>query len=300
MSHAVHELWNPSLSVITNEVWAVLCMSFLVDGYVLYKTVSEIESERPKDMSFLQYASQIRDPATLAVLLEDGAACLGIIIAIAGISASHATGNPVFDGMAGVGISALLGGIGLALVRMNHRFLIGQGVNRSMIDDIERIITARRSIDHVSNIQSQWTGPETFSFKAEVDFDGTYLAAHLMPRYKSEFEKAKGTLDQELDVLLSWYAEDVIRAVEREIRHIESMIRQEYPGAEYIELEPMSKLVDRFAIDDSVEEKLLMIEKETIQKFIRVVHQREKDKDPKLSNATSDKNSTRTESNDVR
>jgi zinc transporter 9 len=169
-----------------------------------------------------------------------------------------------------------------------------------MIDDIERIITARRSIDHVSNIQSQWTGPETFSFKAEVDFDGTYLAAHLMPRYKSEFEKAKGTLDQELDVLLSWYAEDVIRAVEREIRHIESMIRQEYPGAEYIELEPMSKLVDRFAIDDSVEEKLLMIEKETIQKFIRVVHQREKDKDPKLSNATSDKNSTRTESNDVR
>lgn len=297
MSHAVQELWEPSLSNITTEVWAVLGMSFLVDGYVLYKTVSEIEFERPKGISFFNFTSQIRDPATLAVLLEDGAACLGIIIAIAGISASHATGNPIFDGMAGVGISCLLGGIGLALVRVNHRFLIGQSVNREMLEDIERIIKTRRSIDQVSKIQSQWTAPETFSFKAEVDFDGTYLAAHLMPRYKSEFDKA--SLDQDLEVLLSWYAEDVIRAVEREVRHIESMIRQKYPGAEYIELEPMSKHVDRFAIDDSVEEKLLLIEKEAIQKFIRVLHQREKDKDPKLSNTpTQDKASSGGESSD--
>lgn len=281
MSHAIQELVNPSLTVISNEVWAVLGMSFAVDGYVLYRTVSEIEAERPKDVSFLAYTAKIRDPATLAVLLEDGAACLGILIAIAGISASHATGNPVFDGMAGVGISCLLGGIGMALVRVNHRFLIGQSVGRDMLDEIEHIIKSRRSIDHVSKIQSQWTAPETFSFKAEVDFDGTYLAAHLLPRYQSEFEKAKGNLDQELEVLLSWYAEDVIRAVEREVRHIESMIRQKYPGAEYIELEPMSKHADQFAIDDSFEEKLLLIEKETIQRFIRVVHQRGKERESK-------------------
>jgi zinc transporter 9 len=262
MSHAITELLEPSLSEITYEVWGVLVMSFLVDGYVLYKTISEIQGERPNDVSFLQHVQKIRDPATLAVLLEDGAACLGIVMAIAGIGASHVTSNPIFDGMAGVGISCLLGGIGLALVRVNHRFLIGQGVEREMLDGIERIIRSRRSIENVSSIQSQWTGPETFSFKAEVDFDGTYLSAVLMPRYQAEFRKASEDLDEELEVLLSWYAEDVIRAVEREVRHIEAMIRQQYPGAEYIELEPMSKHADRFAIDDSFEEKLLLIEKE--------------------------------------
>jgi zinc transporter 9 len=265
---------EPSLSVISNEVWAVLVMSFLVDGYVLYKTVTEIQAEQPADKTFWQYVQKVRDPATLAVLLEDGAACLGIVIAIAGISASHATANPLFDGIAGVGISCLLGGIGLALVRVNHRFLIGQGVEREILDGIVNIIKSRRSIDHVSSIQSQWTGPETFSFKAEIDFDGTYLSAVLMPRYQAEFSKAREDLDGELQVLLSWYAEDVIRAIEREVRHVEAMIRQKYPGAEYIELEPMSKHADRFAIDDSFEEKLLLIEKEELQRLVRVLHEK--------------------------
>ena len=119
----------------------------------------------------------------------------------------------------------------------------------------------------------RWTGPETFSFKAEVDFDGTYLAAQLMPRYRGEFIKASENLDQELEVLLCWYAEDVMRAVEREVRHIEAMIRQKYPGAEYIELEPMSTDADRFAIDDSFEEKLLRVEREEMKRLIRVLYE---------------------------
>jgi zinc transporter 9 len=273
MSHAVHELLEPSLSVISNEVWAVLIMSFAVDGYVLSKTIAEIQDDRPGGVKFWDYVAKIRDPATLAVLLEDGAACLGIVIAIAGIGASHATANPIFDGLAGVGISCLLGGVGLALVRVNHRFLIGQGVEREMLEGIENIIKSRRSIENVSSIQSQWTGPETFSFKAEVDFDGTYLSALLMPRYQAEFLKAREDLDEELEVLLSWYAEDVMRAVEREVRHIEAMIRHKYPGAEYIELEPMSKHADQFAIDDSFEEKLLMIEKEELRRLVRVLYE---------------------------
>jgi zinc transporter 9 len=132
---------------------------------------------------------------------------------------------------------------------------------------------SRRSIDHVHSIQSQWTGPETFSFKAEVDFDGTFLAAKLMPRYQEEFIKARNSLDQDLRVLLSWYAEDVMRTVEREIRHIEAEIRQVYPGAQYIELEPMSKDADRFAIDDGLEASLKRIEIENLNRYLRSLYQ---------------------------
>ena len=274
MSHSVQSLFHPTLTdSISSEVWFVLAMSFAIDGYVLFKTYLELEEARPKTMSMQKYISKLRDPATLAVLLEDGAACLGVVLAIAGIGFSYATTNPIYDGIAGVGISCLLGGIGLALVRVNHSFLIGQAVEKDMLDKIESIIRNRRSIENVTGIQSQWTGPETFSFKAELDFDGTYLSALLMPRYRAEFKSAGEALDEDLEVLLSWYAEDVIRAVEREVRHIESMIRQQYPGAEYIELEPMSKYVDRFAIDDSFEEKLLMVEKEELKKWVRVLYE---------------------------
>ena len=69
-----------------------------------------------------------------------------------------------------------------------------------------------------------------------------------------------------------------MRAVEREIRHIEAMIRQKYPGAEYIELEPMGKDSDKFAIDDSFEEKLFVVEKEEMQRLIRVLYEKDEAK----------------------
>lgn len=125
---------------------------------------------------------------------------------------------------------------------MNYRFLLGQAVDREITDDIAGILTSRDNIDAIGSVQSQWTGPDTFSYKAEVDFDGTSIAAELMTYrdYQNEFLTIKDTMDSELKILLALYAEDVMRAVEREVRTVEAMIRKKYPGAEYIELEPMS------------------------------------------------------------
>jgi solute carrier family 30 (zinc transporter), member 9 len=269
MTHAVGDLLNPSLHQISWEVWTVLALSFCIDGYVLKQTITEIIETKRDGVSYWKHVMNIRDPATLAVLLEDGAACLGILFAITGIVASHYTGNPIFDGMAGVAISTLLGTMGIALVRVNHRFLLGQAVDREIVEDIGKILLNRRSIDSIRSIQSQWTGPESFSYKAEVDFDGTYLAAKLMPIYQQEFIQIKDTMDDELQVLLALYAEDVMRTVEREVRQVEAQIRKKYPGAEYIELEPMSIDADRLAIDDNLEGELRRVESDALNRYLK-------------------------------
>lgn len=287
MTHAIGELMEPSLQGITWEVWTVLGLSLSVDGYVFGKTMIEISESKPKDKSMWNHISNLRDPATLAILLEDGAACLGVVMALAGISAAHVTGMPVFDGMAGVCISGLLASMGLILVRVNHRFLLGQAVDREITEGIEKILRSQRSIDNVQSVQSQWTSSETFSYKAEVDFDGTFLAAKLMPRYQKEFLQAKDSLDQDLRVLLSWYAEDVIRTVEREVRHSEAEIRRKYPGAEYIELEPMSKDADRFAIDDGTETQLRMDELDVLNRYLKSLYQTKVPKSEKDANKGS-------------
>ena len=59
-------------------------------------------------------------------------------------------------------------------------------------------------------------------------------------RYESHFLNSKD-LKNDLPLFLSWYAEDVTRIVESEVRDVESMIRKAYPEAAYIELEPDSK-----------------------------------------------------------
>lgn len=282
LRHSLEELVNPSLAetVVGSHVWAVLCFSFIVDGFVLSRTVAGVWEtvpvrQRGSLRELLRRVADLRDPATVAVLLEDGAACLGVVMAASGLLLAATTDNPVYDGLAGVGVSGLLATMGLLLVRLNRRFLLGQAVDQEIVSGIDSILLQRRSIDGVHSVQSQWTGPDTFSYKAEVDFDGTFLAAKLMPRYQQEFERAasQGTLNQEdLRVLLSWYAEDVMRALESEIRHVEAEIRREYPGATYIELEPDSKDSDRFAIDDGAKAKTRKVEMNILNRYLKSLY----------------------------
>ncbi len=91
----------------------------------------------------------------------------------------------------------------VVLVRVNHRFLLGQAVDPEIVGDINKILLSRRSIDSIGSVQSQWTGPETFSYKAEVDFDGTYLAATLMNFYQQEFIEIRDSMEDELQGTLA-------------------------------------------------------------------------------------------------
>lgn len=279
---------NDSLHEITWHVWSVLGFSFAVDGYVFTRTLMEVNENKPDNVTLFKHIYNLRDPATLAILLEDGAACLGVVMAIGGLGLTQAFDMPIYDALAGVGIGGLLASMGVILVRVNHRFLLGQSVDKEIRVGIEKILLNRKSIDAVHSVQSQWTGAETFSFKAEVDFDGTFLAAKLMPRYQQEFAEARSTLDQDLRVLLSWYAEDVMRTVEREVRSIEAEIRKEYPGAQYIELEPMSKDADRFAIDDGLEASLKRIEIESLNRYLKSLYEPELSKVKPISNSNSE------------
>lgn len=270
--HSIEQLLHPSLTHISWEVWSVLALSLMIDGYVLTKTIGDVRVNQPKGVSFWGHVWNIRDPALMAILLEDGAACLGVVLASGGIILTAATGMPIFDGMAGVGVSALLAGMGLVLVRLNKEFLLGQAQDRRTIEGIQKILLEQESIEHVHSMQSQILGHGKFSFNAEVDFNGTYLAAKLMPRYQKEFKIVGDNLDQELRVLLSWYAEDVMRTVEREVRRIEYEIRKVYPGAVFIELEPYSKDFYRYAVDDALEGKLKRIEIEALNRYLKSLY----------------------------
>ena len=192
--------------------------------------------------STVWYVRSTRDPYVTSVFLEDTVACSGVIAAAAGITLSHVTGNPLWDGLASIAIGGMLGGVAMQLVRMNKRYLMGHTVEGSVLSGIQRILLSRPSIEAVGDVQSQYTGPSEFAYKAEVDFDGTYLSARLQSNYRELFLRSAraGTLEADLPLLLSYYAEDVTRLVERELKAVERDIRAEYPGAVYIELEPDS------------------------------------------------------------
>ena len=89
---------------------------------------------KPKNIGFIAYLRKIRDPSTLAVMLEDSGACLGVVMAIIGIGLSQATANPMYDSIGGMSISILLAAMGAALARLNQRYLLGQAVEGEIVD----------------------------------------------------------------------------------------------------------------------------------------------------------------------
>ncbi|KAJ1448393.1 cation efflux family-domain-containing protein [Pelagophyceae sp. CCMP2097] len=217
------------------DVCSVLAMSFAIEGFVLFKSMSHVAAHKPANKTFFQHVKELRDPTLLAVLLEDSAACAGIIIAAGGLAAAHVTGIHAFDAASGVAVGCLLGAVGATLAAVNGRFLLGPAVEKEIVDGIEALLRSRSAVEHVHSVQSQWVGPDAFSYKCEVDFDGTWIAAQLYSRYEPHFREAPSG---ELPLLLSFFAEDVMRTVESEVRDIEALIRRQYPAALFIEIEP--------------------------------------------------------------
>jgi len=282
LRNSIEDLFYPSVQLETlgMDVWGVLGLSICIDGYVFWKTLEVLRQSQPKGKTLWEHLCSVRDPTRLAILLEDGAACIGVTMAIAGIGLSKLTGSPVYDSTASVGISLLLAGMGTILARLNEKYLIGHSVEPEITKGINELLLAQPSITNISFVQSQWISPYTFAYKAEVDFDGTYLAARLLDRYEKEFRNAD--LEKDLNVLLAWYAEDVMRVVEQEVRRVEAHIREQYPAAAFIELEPDSRDGNDLAIDDTCgsdnrKKDLWQLEEETINQMIdemnREVHE---------------------------
>mmetsp|Transcript_43450 Transcript_43450/g.69524 ORF Transcript_43450/g.69524 Transcript_43450/m.69524 type:complete len:475 (+) Transcript_43450:101-1525(+) len=271
--HGGYNLLHPEAHTIemNASLWGVLAVSFAVDGWVLGATLKELNASKPSNLSMLKYLRQVRDPFILAVLLEDFTACTGVLIASLGIGATYITGNTYWDAMASIGIGALLGFVALRLVRMNQTYLLGQAIDTETSTVIRNILLSTPSVEAVYETRSQWIGPSAFSFKAEVDFDGTFLAAHLEEKYAPLFQTA--TELDDVEVLMSWYAEDVTRLVEREVRQIEEAIRQQYPAAAYIELEPDSKNANVVALPDDTDSHSTPFEheKEEMEKLDREI-----------------------------
>ena len=68
-------------------------------------------------MLAVQYIKEGPDPIGVAVMMEDGAAVIGVGIAAASLGLTWVTGNIWFDAVGTMAIGGLLGGVAAFLVR---------------------------------------------------------------------------------------------------------------------------------------------------------------------------------------
>jgi len=165
---------EPEPAVSPLIAYGVLAIAFALEGGSTLAAFREFNAAR-RGQSWLQALTSTKDATTVIVLLENGAAMAGILIAAVGLALSQLTGDPRFDGIASVLIGLLLGVVAIFLAREAKGLLIGEAADPTLIDGIRRA-TTREGITGVGEIMTIHNAPEQIVAAVNVDFDNRLSA----------------------------------------------------------------------------------------------------------------------------
>lgn len=182
----VAHLKNPS--PITDPTWNywVLGLSLLFEGISCFLAFKAFNAERG-DAGFWQTLRRSKDPAVFAILLEDLAALLGLVIALAGVYFGHLLNNPYFDGAASIGIGTLLVGVAVFLIYKTKGLLIGVGVEDETLASVQRIVQGQPAVRHMRAPLTMYLGPTDVILALDIEFEN-HLSAEDVERVIKEVQ----------------------------------------------------------------------------------------------------------------
>ena len=117
-----------------------------------------------------------KDPTIYAVLFEDSAALLGLLVAALGIYFSKALDMPVLDGVASIVIGVLLCAVATFLLRKSKGLLLGSSADPATVASIEALVGADPAVERVGRILTMHLGPEDVLLTLDLQFRSSLTA----------------------------------------------------------------------------------------------------------------------------
>lgn len=160
--------------------YIVLAVSFGLEGISFIKGVRQARREaKPWHVSISTYLRLTPDTSLKAVVFEDTAALIGLLLAGAGLAAVELTGDPRYDGLASVLIGVLLIGVAATLAVANKSLLIGQSAPKQLRELIASELSGIDTVERVRQLYALHLGPDQIFVAAKVDFIDSYSAADI-------------------------------------------------------------------------------------------------------------------------
>ncbi|MBK6014034.1 cation diffusion facilitator family transporter [Streptomyces sp. MBT53] len=138
---------------------AVLVVALLAEGGSLLRALHQAR----------QQGGTAPDPAHRTVIAEDGAAVVGVVLAMTGMGLHLATGNPVWEAAASLTIGLLLVYVAYRLARESRDQLIGAAIDPEPRTAIRRMLDGQPEIDNVAQLLTMRLGPDSALVAARID-----------------------------------------------------------------------------------------------------------------------------------
>lgn len=169
LDHLLHPHPQPHARVWS---YAVLGVSLVMEGVslrVAYGEFRKLANGRP----LARVLAGVRDPTIPLVLAEDATAIVGLVLALAAVGLSGATGLEFWDPLGSVFIGVLLCAVSVGLAWITHGLLIGEGAPP---EDRSRVLDIVRGVDGVGGVTQLLTlhlGPDVVLLAMKIAFRAT-------------------------------------------------------------------------------------------------------------------------------
>lgn len=171
--HGITQVGTPEPSERPDVAYVVLAVSFLFEGSSFLQAYRQTRAEaRRFHRDVLEHALRSSDPTMRAVLAEDSAALVGLVVAALGIYLHAATGSSVYDAAGSIVIGLMLGVVAVVLIDRNRRFLTGQESDDRLRQAAIDRLRALPEVARVTYVRLEFVGPRQVVLVAAVDLTG--------------------------------------------------------------------------------------------------------------------------------
>ncbi|MGB0563848.1 MAG: cation diffusion facilitator family transporter [Spirulinaceae cyanobacterium] len=119
---------------------------------------------------------QSKDPSAFVVIVEDGAALMGLLLAFGGVFLSERTGNSFYDGVASIAIGLLLTVVAIALVAETKGLLIGESAAPAIRESIRDIVQKDAAVTRMEPPITLHLGPQDILVAMNIEFQDALSA----------------------------------------------------------------------------------------------------------------------------
>lgn len=169
-------LHYPHATVSPLVGYAVLLVAFVLDGWSTVEAYREFKKTKG-DVGWIAAIRRSKDPGAFIVLLENGAAMAGIVVAAIGLYLAQLTGDPFYDGAASIVIGLILGFTAFVLAYESKGLLIGEAADPEVVTGICRIVCRQKGVVAAGEVRTVHSSPDQITAMLSVDFEDWISAA---------------------------------------------------------------------------------------------------------------------------
>jgi cation diffusion facilitator family transporter len=150
--------------------YLVLAVSFVFEGTSWCVALREFRARKGR-LGYFEAFRLSKDPTAFTVLLEDTAALLGLLVALAGLIGAQLFDLPVLDGVASIGIAGVLAMSAMLLARETKGLLIGEPAHPAVSNAILAIAASDEGVRCANGVLTVQMGPNQVVATLSAEFE---------------------------------------------------------------------------------------------------------------------------------